>query len=152
MLKEKFIDQPNLFYIQNKFGSVEINLKFKVFFPKGLIGFSDSKNFCFSRSTKNNYKHFKLLQSLDNEQLCFLTLPILLKNKFIKDEDLNNAIKNLELSKSNIAIVLLCSTKEIDGNLKLVVNSRAPVFIDIVTQSAFQYVLHNSNYSLTHLL
>jgi hypothetical protein len=33
MLKEKFIDQPNLFYIQNKFGSVEINLKFKVFSP-----------------------------------------------------------------------------------------------------------------------
>lgn len=152
MLKEKFIDQSNLFYFQNKFGSVEINLKFKIFFPKGIIGFSDSKNFCFSNSTKNNYKHFKLLQSLDSEQLCFLTLPISLKNKFIKDEDLNNAIKNLELNKSNVAIVLLCSTKEIDDKLKVVVNSKAPIFIDISTQSAFQYVLHNSIYSLTQLL
>ena len=152
MLKKKLSEQQNLFYYQNKFGTVEVNLKFKVFFPKGLIGLSDSKNFCFSHPKKENYQHFKLLQSVDSEQLCFLTLPISLKNKFISDCDINNAIKSLGLNKNYLAIVLLCSTKKLDNKLKLVVNTRAPIFINITNQTAFQYVLHNSNYNLAHLL
>ena len=92
------------------------------------------------------------MQSIESEQLCFLTLPVSLNNNIIKERDLLDAANILGINEDKVATILLCSTKSIDNKLKLVVNSRAPIFIDLFNQTAFQYVLHNSNYSLAHSL
>ncbi len=152
MLKKKGVEKNDILIFQNKFGSVEVNAKYKIFFPKGLIGIADSKIFCLADANKDKYKSFKLLQSAESEQLCFLTLPISLNNNIIKEQDLLDAANTLGINKDKVAIILLCSTKTIDNRLKLVVNARAPIFINLFSQDAFQYVLHNSNYSLAHTL
>jgi flagellar assembly factor FliW len=152
MLKKKGIEKNDILIFQNKFGYVEVNTKCKIFFPKGLIGIADSKTFCLADANSDKYKSFKLLQSIESEQLCFLTLPISLNNNIVKQKDLLDAANILGINEDKVATILLCSTKSIDGKLKLVVNSRAPIFIDLFNQTAFQYVLHNSNYSLAHSL
>ena len=152
MLKKKGVEENNILIFQNKFGYVEVNTKCKIFFPKGLIGIADSKTFCLADANNDKYKSFRLLQSVESEQLCFLTLPISLNNNIIKEKDLLNAANTLGINEDKVAIILLCSTKSIDNKLKLVVNTRAPIFIDLFNQTAFQYVLHDSSYSLAHSL
>jgi len=152
MLKKKRIEEKDILIFQNKFGYVEVNTKCKIFFPKGLIGIADSKTFCLSDANNDKYKSFRLLQSIESEQLCFLTLPISLNNNIIKEKDLLSAANTLGINEDKVAIILLCSTKSIDNKLKLVVNTRAPIFIDLFNQTAFQYVLHDSSYSLAHSL
>ena len=152
MLKKKGIEKNDILIFQNKFGYVEVNTKCKIFFPKGLIGIADSKTFCLADANNDKYKSFKLLQSIESEQLCFLTLPISLNNNIIKERDLLDAANILGINEDKVATILFCSTKTIDNKLKLVVNSRAPIFIDLFNQTAFQYVLHDSNYSLAHSL
>ena len=152
MLKKKGVEENDILIFQNKFGYVEVKTKCKIFFPKGLIGITDSKTFCLADANNDKYKSFKLLQSIESEQLCFLTLPVSLNNNIIKERDLLDAANILGINEDKVATILLCSTKSIDNKLKLVVNSRAPIFIDLVNQTAFQYVLHNSNYSLAHSL
>ena len=152
MLKKKEEEENDILIFQNKFGYVEVKTKCKIFFPKGLIGITDSKTFCLADANNDKYKSFKLLQSIESEQLCFLTLPVSLNNNIIKERDLLDAANILGINEDKVATILLCSTKSIDNKLKLVVNSRAPIFIDLFNQTAFQYVLHNSNYSLAHSL
>ncbi|WHA04738.1 flagellar assembly protein FliW [Candidatus Bandiella numerosa] len=152
MLKKKEIQENDILVFQNKFGSIEVNTKYKIFFPKGLIGLADSKMFCLADANNDKYKSFKLLQSIESGQLCFLTLPISFSNSIIKERDLLGAIDTLELIRDEVAVILLCSTKNIDNKLKLAVNARAPIFLNLSEQTAFQYVLHNSNYSLAHPL
>jgi flagellar assembly factor FliW len=152
MLKKKGVEENDILIFQNKFGYVEVKTKCKIFFPKGLIGITDSKTFCLADANNDKYKSFKLLQSIESEQLCFLTLPVSLNNNIIKERDLLDAANILGINEDKVATILLCSTKSIDNKLKLVVNSRAPIFIDLFNQTAFQYVLHNSNYSLAHSL
>ena len=152
MLKKKGVEKNDILVFQNKFGYVEVNTKYKFFFPKGLIGIADSKTFCLADANNDKYKSFRLLQSVESEQLCFLTLPISLNNNIIKEKDLLNAANTLGINEDKVAIILLCSTKSIDNKLKLVVNTRAPIFIDLFNQTAFQYVLHDSSYSLAHSL
>ena len=152
MLKKKGVEENDILIFQNKFGYVEVKTKCKIFFPKGLIGITDSKTFCLADANNDKYKSFKLLQSIESERLCFLTLPVSLNNNIIKERDLLDAANILGINEDKVATILLCSTKSIDNKLKLVVNSRAPIFIDLFNQTAFQYVLHNSNYSLAHSL
>ncbi|WP_236870535.1 flagellar assembly protein FliW [Candidatus Bandiella numerosa] len=152
MLKKKEIKENDILVFQNKFGSIEVNTKHKIFFPKGLIGLAALKMFCFANANNDKYKSFKLLQSIESGQLCFLMLPISFSNSIIKGQDLLGAINTLELIRDEVAIMLLCSTKNIDNKLKLAVNARAPIFVNLSEQTAFQYVLHNSNYSLAHPL
>jgi len=152
MLKKREIEENDILVFQNKFGYVEVNTKCKIFFPKGLMGIADSKTFCLADANNDKYKSFRLLQSVESEQLCFLTLPISLNNNIIKEKDLLDAANTLGINEDKVAIILLCSTKSIDNKLKLVVNTRAPIFIDLFNQTAFQYVLHDSSYSLAHSL
>jgi flagellar assembly factor FliW len=152
MLKKREIEENDILVFQNKFGYIEVNTKCKIFFPKGLMGIVDSKTFCLADANNDKYKSFRLLQSVESEQLCFLTLPISLNNNIIKEKDLLDAANTLGINEDKVAIILLCSTKSIDNKLKLVVNTRAPIFIDLFNQTAFQYVLHDSSYSLAHSL
>ena len=65
MLKKKGEEENDILIFQNKFGYVEVKTKCKIFFPKGLIGITDSKTFCLADANNDKYKSFKLLQSIE---------------------------------------------------------------------------------------
>lgn len=151
MLSRKKTEDHDLLVFHNRFGTVTASLQHKIYFPKGLIGMPESKTFCLASVPDEGFKSFKLLQSIENEQLCFLTLPIAFNNKFIKAEDLQKVVDDLRLETKNTAVILICSTKEVNDKLKIVVNARAPIFIDIPNKAACQYVLYNSDYRLVSI-
>ena len=152
MLNRKKVKEHDLLVFRNRFGTVTASLQHKIHFPKGLIGIPEARTFCLASVPNDKLKSFKLLQSIESEQLCFLILPVALNNKIIKIEDIQNVIGSLELEMKNTAVVLICSTKKVNDKFKIVVNAKAPVFVDVIKKTATQYVLHNSSYSLTHIL
>ena len=152
MLGKKKTKEYDILVFHNRFGRIITSLQHKIHFPKGLIGISESKTFCLASAPGDKLKSFKLLQSIESEQLCFLTLPIVFNNNIIKNEDLQKVANNLGLEMKNTAIILICSTKKVSDKIKVVVNARAPIFIDVLNKVACQYVLYNSDYSLTHIL
>lgn len=152
MLNKKKAKEHDLLVFQNKFGTVTASLQHKIYLPRGLIGMPESKAFCLAPAPNDKFKSFKVLQSIQNGQLCFLTLPIGLNNNIIRAEDLQKVIDNLGLEIKNTAVILICSTKKMSDKARIVTNARAPIFIDIFNKIAYQYILYNSDYSLTHIL
>ena len=152
MLGKKKTKEHDILVFHNRFGTITASLQHKIHFPKGLIGISESKTFCLASTPDDKLKSFKLLQSIESEQLCFLILPIAFNNNIVKTEDLQKVADNLGLATKNTAVILICSTKKVSDKMKVVVNARAPIFIDVLNKVACQCVLYNSDYSLTHIL
>lgn len=157
MLKKKY-DEPTVeakayFYekIETKFGEIKINLNNKIFFSSGLIGLPMCKNFCLASNPISSFSRFNILQSLDNKSLSFLVLPLFLDNDIIEKIDLENSARNLGFALEDLAIILVASTKIIQGQKKITVNTRAPIFIDIVKKTAVQYVMQNTQYSISQV-
>lgn len=142
-------DVENCKKIISRFGEVYINLGNKIFFPSGLIGFSLNQNFCLTY--KSDIPKFNILQSIDNDSLSFLTLPLFLDNHIIAQDDLENTGEKLGIPLKNLAIILIASSKMIDQTKKITLNARAPIFIDTDKKTAFQYVLQNTQYSFSEI-
>ena len=135
---------------ESKFGALVINLDNKIHFPLGLIGLQEEKEFFVAQMPDKKLGNFTALQSAENNQLCFLTLPIKLENPFILEPDLKKAIEQASFALANTAILLICKTKLVEKTTTIVANAKAPLLVDIVRKVAVQYVLHNTNYSLQH--
>ncbi len=138
--------------ITNQFGEVEINLEKQIHFPHGLIGMPEYKQFCLADVNNESLKYFKLLQGINDTKLAFLTLPVDLNNKLIDRPDLEEACKFLGIDVANIVILLIASAKLINDKKKIIVNVRAPVFIDSLNKIAVQYVISDNKYNIQHIL
>lgn len=140
--------------IESKFGEIVIDQSKLTFFPYGLVGLPQFKNFALTECPNEKFKEFLVLQSLDQDGLCFLVMPLNLKNsKYHDQKDIDEAIEAVGVELEDAAAVMIVSTKASEGNKRsLVVNTRAPIFIDTVNKTAMQYVLQNTQYSIQHSL
>ena len=138
--------------IINQFGEIEINLENQIIFPHGMIGMPDCKHSCLANINVEKFKYFKLLQGVVDTKLSFLTLPILIHNKFIDSSDLEKACSVLGIKVEDVAILLIASTKITDQGKKIIVNARAPIFIDSTAKTAIQYVIPETKYNIQHII
>lgn len=136
----------------NQFGEIQINLDNQITFPHGVIGMPDCKHFCLAHINMEKFKYFKLLQGIVDTKLSFLTLPILMHNKFIEHSDLEKTCNLLGIKPEDAAILLIASTKVTDEGKRIIVNTRAPIFIDSATKTAVQYVIPENKYGIQHIL
>lgn len=134
--------------ISSKFGELEITSDNQVFFPQGLIGMPEYKNFCISDIQDKRFALFKAMHCLDKEGYTFLILPITEKNNFLTEKDKKEVTDFLAIKLENLKLFVIASTKMIDGSKRIAVNLRAPIFVDDSKNQGYQYVMQNNAYNI----
>jgi flagellar assembly factor FliW len=138
--------------LNTRFGTVMISRENPIVFPIGLLGMPDKFHFCLAEFPDDNLEQFKLLQSLDDEELSFITLPVDLQNPIVEETDIKAACQDLGISENSMAMLLIVSVHRGPGDMRLSVNARAPLFIDTERRLAQQYVFRNDKYKVQHMI
>ena len=146
----KYKQSKNIRVIKNKFGVLKVDLSRQINFSKGLIGISDASEFVLTKCPNDKFKNFKLLQSLQNDEITFLVYPISMDNNYYQRIEIEQVCKLFNIKFEDAVIVLIASIILENGTLKLVVNTKAPVFIDSDKMQASQYVMPNPNLEIQH--
>lgn len=138
--------------IKSRFGEIAVDPGKAVAFPRGLLGMPDKLNYAVVNFPNEKMQQFALLQSLDDHALSFITLPVLADNPFIGRKDIEQIARDLQIDLSNLAILLIVSVHRQPGQVKLSVNARAPLFIDVTSKVGVQHVFQHDQYKVQHML
>jgi flagellar assembly factor FliW len=146
------ISAPVSEYIDTRFGRVRVQRDQPVIFRKGLLGMPDKTSFCLTDFPIQKFARFKLLQSLDDDALSFITLPVNIDNEFITRADIEEGCKDLGFTLEHITLLLIVSVHRDTDGIRLSVNARAPLICDVTRRVADQCVLRNNHYDVRHPL
>ena len=138
--------------IDTRFGKIVLQKQNAIYFSAGLLGMPDKISFFLSDFPNENFKKFKILQSLNDYSLAFITLPIDINNEIIAIEDLNSACNEIGIKSENLAVVLIVSVHRSPEKVSISVNARAPILIDASTRLAAQYVFKSDKYQVQHYI
>jgi flagellar assembly factor FliW len=138
--------------IESRFGVVEVDPSSAIVFENGLLGVPKSRLFAMTDFPSPKLGQFKLLQSLEEKELSFITLPLMLDNSLIERADLEKAAADVSFDAASMTIFLIVSVHRSPTETKLSVNARAPLLINPETRSAMQFVFQHSRYKVQHLL
>jgi len=72
------------------------------------------------------------------------------KNNIIDAQDIYDAADNLQIAHDDLVVLLIVSVHRSPGSVKLSVNSRAPLFLDVKHKFGTQYVFQNDAYKVQH--
>lgn len=132
--------------IESRFGRVTIDPRQPLFFHNGLLGLPDKINYCLTHFPSEKMARFKLLQSLDDMSLSFITLPVDLHNPIVERTDLEHAAGELDMPVNDVAVLFIVTVHRESGVAKLTVNARAPILIQVSRRHAAQYVFPHAKY------
>lgn len=138
--------------IDTRFGKVSITRRSPIVFANGLLGLADRQNFCLTGLPSEKLARFKLLQSLDDLSLSFITLPIDLENSVVERGDLEQAARDLEIPINELVALLIVTVHRDTQGVKLSVNARAPLLLDASSRMAVQFVFPNPKYDVRHMI
>lgn len=138
--------------VDTRFGKVTISRANPIIFPSGLLGMPDKVEYALTGFPSEKFERFKLLQSLDDLSLSFITLPVEVNNGIIAREDLMQAAGDLAIPEEHLGVLLIVSVhREVNG-VRLSVNARAPVLMHATKRAAYQYVFASSKYNIRHMI
>jgi len=138
--------------ISSRFGEITVDSSKSILFPRGLLGMPDGSNFVLANFPNPKMQQFMLLQSLDQPQLSFITLPLELNNAIIAAADVKSACRDMQIEERHLALLLIVSVHRSLSDVKLSVNARAPLFIDAERRTGGQYVYQHDAYKVQHML
>ena len=138
--------------VETRFGKVTLQLAKALHFPKGILGMPEKKQFCINDFPMERFKQFKLLQSVEDDDLAFITFPVGAVNEFIQRDDITEACQTLSINESDLAVLLIVTVHRRVNSISLSANIRAPLLIDTANKVATQYVLPNNKYDIRHPL
>ncbi len=145
-------DEAETIVVHSRYGRVEIPRDSIIAFPGGLLGFPKWREFGLIELADPRYAQFRLLQSIDEHDLCFIVLPINPKNELIDYADIEAACKTVGIGTEELVVLLLVTVRRAGEKLSLSVNLRAPLLIDAGTFRATQHVLSNDRYPVRYEL
>lgn len=132
--------------MESRFGRITINTDQAIHFPAGLLGMPNKLQFCLAPFPSAKMQRFTVMQSVDDEKLAFITLPLDLANPIIEEADIRQAARDLDLPLDDLLVLLIVSVHRESGVAKLSVNARAPVFVRGSMKLAAQYVFPHTKY------
>jgi flagellar assembly factor FliW len=138
--------------IKTRFGEVIVDTAKAIVFTRGLLGMPERTRFALANFPNAKMQQFRLLQSLDDHNLSFITLPLDLENGIIAANDLRVAAADLGIKEENLATLLIVSVHRSPDQVKLSVNARAPIFVDAERKVGIQYVFQHDAYKVQHML
>ncbi|MGB1540082.1 MAG: flagellar assembly protein FliW [Rickettsiales bacterium] len=143
---------PRIEKIKSRFGEITVDKEKAILFPVGILGMPDKHHFVLTDFPNPKLKQFKLLQSLDDHELSFITLPIELDNGIVDKTDIEHACKDMEISTDDLGLVMIVSVHRSIAGVQLSVNARAPIFVDAGRRAAAQYVFTSNKYKVQHYI
>lgn len=138
--------------INSRFGRITVDPRQSIIFPSGVLGMPDRVQFCLANFPSPKMARFKLLQSMEDASLSFITLPVDVQNPIISREDLEVASADLDIPTADLAVLLLVTVHRETGVAQLSVNARAPVLINTARRTATQYVFPHARYQIRQAL
>jgi len=138
--------------INGRFGPVAVTPDTAVALPNGLLGFGNHQGFALGEIDDPRYAQFRVLQSLDDDDLAFLVLPLDPDAGLIDRDDLAQACAHLVIDRAHAAILLIATIRKAGGVAQASINLRAPLFIDTRRGFGVQYVLPNEAYPIRYIL
>lgn len=138
--------------VESRFGPVTIDRSKAIFFPVGILGMPEMHHFVLTEFPNEKLRQFKLLQSLDDLSLSFITLPLDLDNGIISRQDVDTAARDMEIPVEQLGMVLIVSVHRGLTSVQLSVNARAPIFFDTARLAAAQYVFTSNKYQVQHFI
>jgi flagellar assembly factor FliW len=144
--------QPEPEEINTRFGRITVDPRQQILFPSGLLGMPEKVHYCLARFPSEKMARFKLLQSLEDPSLSFITLPVDITNPLILREDLEQAARDLDIPLSDLAVLLVVTVHRATGAAQLSVNARAPLLIHAGRRVATQFVFPHNRYQIRQAL
>lgn len=138
--------------IRSRFGEIAVDMQNAIMFPRGLLGLPTRPRFVLADFPSGRMQQFKLLQSLDEPELSFITLPLEVENPLIGHDDIVQACEQIGVPVADLALLLIVSVQRTPGDIRITVNARAPLFIDAARKVGAQYVFQNDRYHVQHVL
>jgi len=138
--------------INSRFGEIMVDATRAVAFPNGLLGMPDKNHFVLANFSNEKMQQFNILQSLDDVNLAFIVLPLDLNNAIIEIADIRGAADDLLINYDDLLVLLVVSVHRSPSKVRMSVNARAPLFIDVKRKFGTQYVFKDSAYKVQQML
>ncbi len=137
--------------LKTRFGEVMVDVSKSIIFPRGLLGIPDKQRYAVTRFPSAKMAQFKMLQSLDDHQLSFITLPLDIENSIISSADIKAVAADMQIALEDLAVLLIVSVHRSPDQVRLSANARAPLFMDAKRKIGVQHVFQNENYKVQHM-
>ena len=138
--------------INSRFGEISVNLENTINFPFGLLGFEGFKQYVLAEFPSNNLPGFKILQSVEDDELSFVVLPLSQKTELIEQHNIDDCAEIFNITRENMAIFVIASATKTQEKTKVHVNLRAPIILDTSDKMAIQHVFPSRKYPLKYYL
>ena len=138
--------------VETRFGRVQLYRRQPIVFPNGLLGMPEKGQFCLTHFPSEKMARFKLLQSLEELSLSFITLPVDVSNPILERADMEQAARDLDIPADQLVSLLIVSVHREPAGTKLSVNARAPIFMHSGKRVATQYVFPHTKYDIRRLI
>ncbi|WP_085908703.1 flagellar assembly protein FliW [Kiloniella majae] len=140
----------NIITLKTRFGVMEIDRDKTIKMPKGMVGFSEYKEFGLSTPSHAILNGSMLLQAINEADLTFILTPYNINSNLLSEKDIANVMKQYSISPNDIAIMLVTTLRQMGDTTQKTVNLRAPLFISTSTRQAWQHILNSENYDIRH--
>lgn len=138
--------------IESRFGALKVDTDKAIFIPHGLLGIPGKLRFVLAAFPNTKMRNFSVLQCLDDLSTAFMALPLGIENGIIAAEDLRIACRELDIPERYAAVLLIVNVHRNADGVRLAVNARAPVMINVEQRTGEQYVFQHDRYALQHML
>lgn len=138
--------------VDTKFGTIRFDPDKAVTIPQGILGFPGFTRYGLATLPDQRFGQFMILQSLENEELCFPVLPLEMIPGVLQPEHLEEAFEALSMPTENTVVLLIVTVRKIDDKVSLSANLRAPIFVETSSQTGRQFVLPHAIYEVRHQL
>lgn len=129
------------------FGEIGINDKDLVTFEEGIPGFLDLHSFAVINDSNNEFISY--LQSLGQENVCFIMMPPVFVEKDYDIEISDSTVKKLGIK--NPEDVKIYAILTVPGSFKnTTANLKAPIIINSSNNKGIQEILDDERYSIRH--
>ena len=124
------------------FGDISINEDNIYYFKNGIPGFEGLKSFVLIK--EDNQDDFFYLQSVTDENVCFITVTPWKMKDVYEIESTAEIEKELGYTESLEVYLVVCTHQDIN---KSTVNTQAPLLLNPDTKMGIQCILDNSKYN-----
>lgn len=139
----------DMIVLKTRFGTFEVDPAKTIEMPQGPIGFTDHRHFALLDLEGEQETPFKLFQSLDDNALTFVVLPVQAEDPAIEPEDRAAACDAYGVPAERAAFMVIATVrKNASGGVETTVNLRAPLLIDTQTLAARQVVFSGERYPM----
>ncbi|MET0155070.1 MAG: flagellar assembly protein FliW [Rickettsiales bacterium] len=132
--------------VHNRFGVLNIFPERAVYVKGGLIGFPQEREYCLTDYPGRD--EFKLLQSITDDDLCFIVLPAAPEGGYYYPEHAEELCALVDAAPDAAVFLFVVSVAQKAGKRVVTFNGKAPVVVNVDKKYAVQRALSYRCYNV----